>query len=93
MDYESRLTELAPDDFRNLRILAFEVHDVVLSKLGRNSPRDRSDVEFLTGRGVLHPEILRERYEREMRPYVLNEDRATRTLLLWLDEFFHRGGA
>jgi len=87
-DYESRLTELAPAGFRRLRVLVFEVHDVVLAKLGRNSPRDRSDVEFLARRGALDPEILRVRFEQEMRPYVLNEDRDTRTLLLWLDEYF-----
>lgn len=90
-DYESRLIALAPAEFRHLRVLVFEVHDVVLAKLGRNSPRDRSDVEFLAGRGVLDPGTLRERFEREMRPYVLNEERDARTLLLWLDEYFGPG--
>ena len=92
-EYESRLTELAPQELPYMRVLTFDVHDVVLSKLGRNSPRDRADVEFLAGRGVLRPDVLRERFEREMRPYVLNEDRAARTLTLWLDEFFEGGGA
>jgi hypothetical protein len=92
-DYETRLADLAAGSFRNLRVRAFEVHDVVLSKLGRNGPRDRSDVQFLVDRGALHPEILRERFKREMRPYVLNADRTTRTLSLWLEEFFERGGA
>jgi hypothetical protein len=87
-NYESRLTKLAADDLRKLRILAFEVHDVVLSKLGRNSPKDRSDVEFLARRGVLDPEVLWERFDSELRPYVLNEDREALTLSLWLDEFF-----
>ena len=92
-EYESRLTELAPGEYLNLRILAMDVHDVVLSKLGRNSPKDRADVEFLASRGFLRPEILRERFQEELRPYVLNEDRTTLTLMLWLDEFFAGGGA
>lgn len=45
--YASRLVELTPRGFKRLRLRALEVHDVVLAKLGRNSARDRGDVEFL----------------------------------------------
>ncbi len=80
--YESRLANLAPEVFHRLRLRVFEVHDLALSKLGRNSPKDRSDVEFLAHLGVLDPRVLLDRYEQEMRPYVLNEARDTSTLLL-----------
>jgi hypothetical protein len=86
--YASRLTNLSPRGFKRLRLRAFEVHDLVLAKLGRNSARDRADVEFLVRNGRLDPDVLRERYNTELHPYVLNEDRHTMTLGLWLDEFF-----
>jgi hypothetical protein len=37
---------------------------------------------------VFEAHALRERFEREMRPYILNEERDARTLLLWIDEYF-----
>jgi uncharacterized nucleotidyltransferase DUF6036 len=86
--YASRLANLTPRGFKRLRLRAFEVHDLVLAKLGRNSARDRADVEFLIQKGRIDPEVLRKRFETELRPYVLNEERHTTTLRLWLDGFF-----
>ena len=70
---------------------SFEVHDIVLTKLGRNGPRDRADVEFLARRGAIDPQVLAERFEHELRPYVLNEARSRTTLELWIEEFFRSG--
>ena len=89
--YVSRLIDLTPKGFRRLRLKAFEVHDLVLAKLARNSPRDRADVEFLVRKGALDRQLLVNRFEDELRPYVLNETRETATLRLWLDEFFGSG--
>ena len=89
--YVSRLTDITPGGLARLRLLALDVHDVALAKIGRNGPRDRADVEFLVRRGALDSRILSERFEREMLPYVLNEDRSKTTLDLWIEEFFrHR---
>jgi hypothetical protein len=85
--YVSRLVDLTPRGFRHLRLRAFEVHDLVLAKLGRNSSRDRADVEFLARRGVIDWRVLESRFETELRPYVLNEERQVAALRLWLDEF------
>lgn len=87
-DHASRLHDMTPRGLEHLRLFALEVHDLVLAKLGRNSPRDRSDVRFLADRGVLDPRLLRERFERELRPYVLSEARDSLTLEAWLEEFF-----
>jgi hypothetical protein len=87
-DYASRLVDITPRGFQRLRLMALEVHDLVLAKLGRNSPRDRSDVEFLARKGVIDRQRLEERFETELRPYVLNEARERTTLGLWLDELF-----
>lgn len=92
--YASRLIDLPPRDLKHLRLRAFEIHDRVLAKIGRNSPRDREDVRFIVREGLIDPRVLEERFETELRPYVLNEDRRTATLRLWLNEFFGpKGGS
>jgi hypothetical protein len=86
--YASRLAELTPRSLKHLRLRAFEVHDLVLAKLGRNSARDRADVAFLVQRGLIRQRLLEKRFEIELRPYVLNEERHAAALRLWVDEFF-----
>jgi len=86
--YEGRLIDITPAGFRRLKLRALEIHDVVLAKLSRNSPRDRADVEYLARKGVLDRRRLEERFEAELRPYLLNEKRGMLTLELWLAEFF-----
>lgn len=85
--YESRLIDITPAGLRRLKLRALEIHDVVLAKLSRNSPRDRADVEYLARKGVLDRRRLEERFEAELRPYLLNEKREMLTLELWLAEF------
>ena len=46
---------------------AFEVHDLVLAKLGRNMPRDREDVAFLIDKGALDRDLLIQRFHAELR--------------------------
>src|SRR5213594_2015072 len=83
-DYETRLVDITPKSLHKMRLMALEVHDVVLAKVSRNSARDRSDVEFLAKEGLIDPHVLKERFHAELRPYVLNETRETLTLELWL---------
>lgn len=87
-DYASRLADITPKRFARLRLLAFEVHDLVLAKLARNSPRDREDVRYLGKRGALDKKILEERFDAELRPRLLNAKRDELTFRLWLDELF-----
>ena len=87
-EYETRLVDITPGTLRKLKMMALEVHDVVLAKLSRNSPRDRFDVEFLARKGIIRPGLLEQRFEAELRPYLLNEKRESLTLHLWLAEFF-----
>ncbi len=86
--YQGRLIDVTPKGFGRLNLKALEVHDVVLAKLSRNSPRDRADVEFLTKQGALDRRLLEERFDKELRPYLLNESRAALTFELWLAELF-----
>lgn len=83
--YDERLTELFPGAYKNLRLLALEVHDLALAKLGRNSPRDREDIRFLAKTVPLEIKILKERYAKELRPYLANQARQDLTLNLWIE--------
>jgi Nucleotidyltransferase of unknown function (DUF6036) len=86
-DYETRLKELFPRRFKNLRIFVPDPYDLILSKLERNSPKDREDVDYLANKLKLDRNLLRERYEREQRPNLSNEPRHDLTLKLWMDLF------
>ncbi len=85
--YHARLVEMFPGRFKKLRLYGLDPYDLVLSKLERNSPKDREDVQYLARTRHLDPRVLRERYERELRPYLANEERHDLTLKLWLSYF------
>jgi hypothetical protein len=70
-DHESRLIEMFPGRFQRLEILAPDPYDLVLSKLDRNSPKDQGDVEYLAKAVPLDPKILRDRYEKKLRPNLM----------------------
>jgi hypothetical protein len=92
-DYESRLKETFPGRFKKLKILAPDPYDLVLSKLERNSPEDQGDVEYLAKTIPLDPEILRERYERELRPNLMaRESWHDGTLEMWIGSYFSTPG-
>jgi hypothetical protein len=84
-DYEDRLMPMFPAAYRQLRLMGLEAHDLALSKLERNSSRDREDVKFLARAAPLDPAILETRYRAELRPYLANVERHDLTLRLWLE--------
>ncbi|HEX9002363.1 MAG TPA: DUF6036 family nucleotidyltransferase [Blastocatellia bacterium] len=84
-DYEQRLTELFPKVFKRLRLYAFDSYDLALAKLERNIQRDRDDVKYLARTIPLNPLLLKDRYEKELRPYLGNPVREDLTLRLWLE--------
>lgn len=71
-DYDQRLTEMFPGCFANLRLFGMDPYDLALCKLGRNMERDRFDVLHLALTVPFDLNLLRERYEREVRPNLLN---------------------
>jgi hypothetical protein len=84
-EYESRLEEMFPGTFKNLRLMALDPYDLALTKLERNIERDRSDIRYLARVIPFDLAILRERYVAEMRPYLGNPEREDLTLQLWID--------
>lgn len=86
--YETRLVDAFPGRFRHLRPLMMDPYDLVLCKLERNSPIDREDVEYLAKHLPLDRDVLRERYRRDLRPYLLaHHDRHDRTLEWWIEAY------
>lgn len=85
-NYEARLQEMLPGVFRKLRLFALDPYDIVLSKLDRNSPRDREDVKYLAKRITLDLDELRNRFEKEFKPgFVGNSERINSTFELWIE--------
>lgn len=91
-DYKERLVEMFPQRFSNLRMYALDAHDLVLAKLTRNSPVDLEDVKFLASKGHLDANVLRERYARELRPYLYPPEKHDLTLKLWIEASFPSSG-
>jgi Nucleotidyltransferase of unknown function (DUF6036) len=83
--YEERLTEIFPGGFKHLRLLALDPYDLALSKLERNTQRDRDDVKHLARTVPLDLNVLQARYQKELRPYVGNPDREDLTFKLWIE--------
>ena len=73
--YEERLTEIAPRSFKHVRLFALDPYDLALSKLERNTQRDRDDVKHLARTLPFDTAILQERYQKELRRTlaILNE--------------------
>jgi hypothetical protein len=86
-DYASRMTRMFPAaNWKKLKLFALDATDIALSKLERNADRDREDFIRLTRAGHVDPRILKERYDVELRPYLLSKHTwHDKTLELWLD--------
>jgi hypothetical protein len=84
-DYDIRLTPIYADVFVHLRLMALDPYDLVLSKLERNQRHDREDVRFLADRVPLDLDVLRKRYEDELRLYLGRPERKDLTMRLWIE--------
>ncbi len=87
--YADRLAETSPRRFDRLRLFALDAHDLALSKLARDSPVDRDEVAQLARTIPLKSEILRKRYQSELRPIIIGDvAQPDRTLEMWIDSYF-----
>jgi hypothetical protein len=92
-DYDSRLTEMFPRQFNGLRLFAPDAYDLMLSKLERNSGKDRDDAAYLFRKLGLDEKTLEERYRKELRPNLGLPKREDVTLKLWIEMFGAQGNA
>ena len=84
-NYEDRLVEMFPGAYQYLRLLALDPYDIALSKLERNSQKDRDDVRFLSRSIPFDLEILQQRYEAELRWQLGRPDREDLTMKLRME--------
>ncbi|AMN46455.1 hypothetical protein ACG33_04940 [Steroidobacter denitrificans] len=86
-DYEKRLTRMFPAAaWKRLQLLALDATDLALSKLERNAERDREDFLRLARAGYIDRQVLKDRYYKELRPYLLSRiSWHDKTLELWLE--------
>ena len=78
---------MTPGRFKKLRLLGPDPYDCILSKLERNSPKDRDDADYLFKSQKLDAQVLRDRYTKELRPYLSRQEWHDGTLNLWIDIF------
>lgn len=84
-DYESRLIAIFPGMFQHLHLFGLDPYDLALSKIERNSQRDRDDVRHLARVVPLDLQTLTKRFEEEVRPNLAIPERESLTLQLWVD--------
>ena len=86
---ENYADRLIPLDlgFSNLALKILDDYDLVLSKLTRNSPKDREDIRAISGKLYLSFQVLMKRFDEEMRPWLPNLERHQQTLRLWHEYF------
>ena len=84
-DYESRLIDMFPGFFKHLRLQGLDPYDLALSKIERNSQRDRDDVKHLARVVPFDLETFSRRFEDELRPNLAIPEREALTLQLWID--------
>ena len=85
-NYDERLAEMFPGIFEHLRLFALDPYDLVLTKLSRNIVRDREDARYLAKAKQLDLSVLKQRYETELRPYVIGMPKVhDLTLQLWIE--------
>jgi hypothetical protein len=84
-NYEERLTEIFARALNYLSVFALDPYDLALSKIERNTQRDRDDVKHLARTVPFDLDVLKERYLRELRPDLGNPEREDLTLRLWIE--------
>jgi Nucleotidyltransferase of unknown function (DUF6036) len=85
-EYASRLQELKVG-LKKLELSALDPYDLLLSKVSRNSPKDREDARYLIAALKLDFKTFRERWEKEMVPWIANRQKHELTIELWKEYF------
>lgn len=91
-DYEERLSEMAPGQFEHLKLMVPDPYDYILSKLQRATMKDSDDALYLFRLRELQSAVLRERYQRELRSYLIGPpEQHDATLHRWIEIFESTG--
>jgi hypothetical protein len=74
-------------NLQKLSLWVLEPYDLLLTKLARNSPKDREDAKFLIQKEKLEFTTFYARWQEEMAPWIANRERHELTTQLWKDYF------
>jgi hypothetical protein len=84
-NYEDRLIPIITP-FKWIRFYVMEVHDIVLTKISRDQPKDIQDVEHLAKTVSLDTKLLRRRFKSELQHNIIGPpERAEQTLEYWIN--------
>jgi hypothetical protein len=87
-EYATRLTDMAPGEFKYLKLLVPDPYACILSKLERGGGKDRDDADYLSRSQKLNAGLLRDRYQKELRHNLIgNVEWHDATLELWIEIF------
>lgn len=84
-NYEDRLIEMFPGEFKYLRLYALDPYDLALSKLERNMAHDREDVLYLAKTVPFDLTEFEQRYKEEFEVYIEDIPRHRSTFRLWME--------
>jgi len=84
-NYEDRLIPVFMGSYKNLRLFTLDPYDIALTKIERNTERDRDDVKHLAKAVPFDLKVLERRYDEELRVLLGNPEREDLTLKLWID--------
>ena len=85
-DYKHRLISITPSPSEHVKLYVMEPHDIILSKLNRGAPKDIQDVEYLARVANIDTQVLRERYQNELRHNVIGPpERVDQTPEVWIE--------
>jgi len=91
-NYQDRIVEMFPGTYRRIQLYTLDAYDLALSKIDRNSEKDREDVKYLVRNVPLDLHVLKKRYESELRPgFIGNIDWTDKTMKFWMEEFAEDG--
>ena len=85
LNYAERMTEMFPGTFKHLRLFALDPYDLALSKLERNTQRDRDDVKHLARTVPFDPRRLARTLSIRIATGLRQSQREDLTLRLWTE--------
>jgi len=83
--YEERVEPIFASAFSQLRLFALDPYDLALSKLERDSLKDQQDLIYLARTVPFDLDLLRHRYEMEMRWQLGRPEREDFTFQSWIE--------
>ena len=88
-DYENRLIDVTPAGLDRLGLRVLDPYDLILTKAQRGVTKDIEDARLLVEQLSLDKDVLWDRFEKKLWPYLAVAPEKTKlTVRIWLEELF-----